>query len=56
MAGSKSWGHPEVIPVEGLFDYAVLWQAGFATSPARWELISMPASFGNCATAREPSI
>ncbi len=26
---------PEVILVEGLFDYAVLWQAVFATSPAR---------------------
>jgi hypothetical protein len=23
----------------------------FTTSPARWELISMPTSFGNCATA-----
>ncbi len=29
MHGSKSDPYPEVILVEGLFDYAVLWQAGF---------------------------
>ena len=29
MHGSKSGRYPEVILVEGLFDYAVLWQAGF---------------------------
>jgi DNA primase len=34
----------EVIVVEGLFDYAVLWQAGFrnvtcSMGPARWALI-----------------
>ena len=29
IAGSKSARYPEVILVEGLFDYAVLWQAGF---------------------------
>ena len=27
--------YPEVILVEGLFDYAALWQAGFKTSPPR---------------------
>jgi DNA primase len=48
---------PEVILVEGLFDYAVLWQAGFHNVTARWETISMHASSGNCATAaREPSL
>lgn len=46
--------YPEVILVEGLFDYAVLWQAGFKTSPVRWEPISTLASFGNCATIPEP--
>ena len=29
LLGSKSEHYPEVILVEGLFDYAVLWQAGF---------------------------
>ena len=29
LRGSKSGNAPEVILVEGLFDYAVLWQAGF---------------------------
>jgi DNA primase len=48
--------YPEVILVEGLFDYAVLWQAGFPTSLVRWEPISTPVSFNNCATARAPSI
>ncbi len=46
----------EVILVEGLFDYAVLWQEVFSMSPARWEIISTGASIGNCATVREPSI
>jgi DNA primase len=48
--------YPEVILVEGLFDYAAVWQAGFETSPARWEPISIRASFGNSATPRELSI
>jgi DNA primase len=42
---------PEVILVEGLFDYAVLWQA-FAMSPARWARISTLTSFNSCATVR----
>ena len=29
MLGRKPQSHPEVILVEGLFDYAVLWEAGF---------------------------
>ena len=55
--GLYSWDqvrwHPEVILVEGLFDYAALWEAGFATSPALWAPISMRASFANSATVRE---
>ena len=44
--------YPEVILVEGLFDYAVLWQAGFKTSPARWETISTRTSFQLCDARR----
>jgi DNA primase len=58
--GLYSWEQirqcPEVILVEGLFDYAVLWQAGFTTSPVRWEIISTYTSIGSCVTVREPSI
>jgi len=42
---------PEVILVEGLFDYAVLWQAGFRNVTCALGNVSMHASFGNCATA-----
>jgi len=36
---------PEVILVEGLFDYAVLWQAGFRHVTARWARILTPDQF-----------
>jgi len=58
--GLYSWDqarlYPEVILVEGLFDYAALWQAGFHNVTCRWVPISMRASSANSATAREPSI
>jgi DNA primase len=44
--------YPEVILVEGLFDYAVLWQAGFYNVTCH---ISTRISIGNCATVRDPS-
>ena len=46
---------PEVILVEGLFDYASLWQEVFTRLPARWERTSTAFSFGNCVTGRAPS-
>jgi len=48
--------YPEVILVEGLFDYAMLWEAGFHNVTCSLEPTSMRASSGNCATALEPSI
>jgi len=34
--------YPEVILVEGLFDYAVLWEPVLETSPARWNPAQRP--------------
>ena len=48
--------YPEVILVEGLFDYAALWQAGFQNVTCSLGTISMRASFGSYATVLEPSI
>jgi DNA primase len=47
---------PEVILVEGLFDYASCGRRAFTMSPARWEIISTYTSIGNCVTIGEPSI
>jgi DNA primase len=47
--------YPDVILVEGLFDYARCGRPVSITSPARWELISICASIDNCVTVREPS-
>ena len=48
--------YPEVILVEGLSTTPCCGRPVFIMSPARWEAISMLASFGNCATAPVPSI
>ena len=64
LPGSKgglySWDqvqrYPEVILVEGLFDYAALWQAGFHNVTCSWAPISTHANFGNSAMAPEPFI
>jgi hypothetical protein len=46
-----------VILVEGLFDYAVLWQAGFRNVTCALGNHLNAHQFGNCATAaREPSM
>ena len=47
---------PQVILVEGLFDWRCCGRPVFATPPARWAPISTPTSFTNCATARAPFI
>jgi DNA primase len=46
----------DVILVEGLFDYAVLWQAGFSNVTCGWEPTLMAVSFGSCVTVRAPFI
>ena len=49
--------YPEVILVEGLFDYAVLWQAGFRNLTCSLGTpILTPASFDSCATVGVPFI
>src|SRR6266566_3447571 len=45
----------EVILVEGLFDYAVLWQAGFRHLTCSLGAISTLTSFVSCAIARARS-
>jgi hypothetical protein len=47
---------PEVILVEGLFDYAVLWQSGFRQVTCAWATISTAGSSSNCAMGCELSI
>ena len=64
LPGSKgglyAWEHarryPEVIVVEGLFDYAALCRPVFITSRALSEISSTRANFGNSAMAPEPFI
>ena len=48
--------YPEVILVEGLFDYAVLWQAGFHNLTCSLGIHLNARQFQHCATARAPCI